>query len=217
MERKEKDIQLIFSANLSKLLKEKSATQVELAKFIGVSNTTINNYVKGYNMPRMDKVDGICRFFNISRSELIDIKENKVDNKDFEFVDLSNSVNIPVVGTIPAGFAMEAVENILGYIDIPADWTKGGKEYVGLKVSGDSMYPLFLDGDTVVIQLQNTAENGDICACYVNGFDATLKRIKLTNNSITLQPENPNYPPTTYTHPGEVTIAGKVVEVRRKF
>ena len=100
-------------------------------------------------------------------------KDNNLDqqNESFEFVDLSNSVNIPVVGTIPAGFAMEAVENILGYIDIPADWTKGGKEYVGLKVSGDSMYPLFLDGDTVVIQLQNTAENGDICACYVNGFD----------------------------------------------
>ena len=79
------------------------------------------------------------------------------------------------------------------------------------------MYPVLLDGDTVVIQVQPNAETGDICACYVNGYDATLKRIALTPTSITLKPENPNYPPKTYTHPGEVTIAGKVVEVRRKL
>lgn len=194
-----------------------NVTQEELGKKAGVSKVTIHKYETNVitNIPS-DRIESIARALETTPAYLMGW-ENKVDNKDFEFVDLSNSVNIPVVGTIPAGFAMEAVENILGYIDIPADWTKGGKEYVGLKVSGDSMYPLFLDGDTVVIQLQNTAENGDICACYVNGFDATLKRIKLTNNSITLQPENPNYPPTTYTHPGEVTIAGKVVEVRRKF
>lgn len=194
-----------------------NVTQEELGKKAGVSKVTIHKYETNVitNIPS-DRIESIARALETTPAYLMGW-ENKVNNKDFEFVDLSNSVNIPVVGTIPAGFAMEAVENILGYIDIPADWTKGGKEYVGLKVSGDSMYPLFLDGDTVVIQLQNTAENGDICACYVNGFDATLKRIKLTDNSITLQPENPNYPPTTYTHPGEVTIAGKVVEVRRKF
>lgn len=194
-----------------------NVTQEELGKKAGVSKVTIHKYETNVitNIPS-DRIESIARALETTPAYLMGW-ENKVDNESFEFVDLSNSVNIPVVGTIPAGFAMEAVENILGYIDIPADWTKGGKEYVGLKVSGDSMYPLFLDGDTVVIQLQNTAENGDICACYVNGFDATLKRIKLTDNSITLQPENPNYPPTTYTHPGEVTIAGKVVEVRRKF
>ncbi len=194
-----------------------NVTQEELGKKAGVSKVTIHKYETNVitNIPS-DRIESIARALETTPAYLMGW-ENKVDNESFEFVDLSNSVNIPVVGTIPAGFAMEAVENILGYIDVPADWTKGGKEYVGLKVSGDSMYPLFLDGDTVVIQLQNTAENGDICACYVNGFDATLKRIKLTDNSITLQPENPNYPPTTYTHPGEVTIAGKVVEVRRKF
>lgn len=194
-----------------------NVTQEELGKKAGVSKVTIHKYETNVitNIPS-DRIESIARALETTPAYLMGW-ENKVDNENFEFVDLSNSVNIPVVGTIPAGFAMEAVENILEHIDIPADWTKGGKEYVGLKVSGDSMYPLFLDGDTVVIQLQNTAENGDICACYVNGFDATLKRIKLTDNSITLQPENPNYPPTTYTHPGEVTIAGKVVEVRRKF
>ncbi|WP_322622144.1 S24 family peptidase [Aedoeadaptatus coxii] len=131
-------------------------------------------------------------------------------------VDLSSSVKIPVVGKIPAGVPVEAIEDIVDYIDIPEDWTKGNAEFIGLEVKGDSMYPVMLDGDRVVIRVQPTAETGDICACYVNGYDATLKRIALTSNSITLKPENPSYPPETYTHPGEVTIVGKVVEIRRK-
>lgn len=212
MASKNNDIQKIFSKNLQSLLDQKDATQLELAKFLGVSNTTVNNYVRGYNMPRMDKIDRICEFFNVRRTDLIEQKE-----PELTFVDLSKSIKIPVVGKIPAGVPIEAIEDIIETIDIPEDWTKGDKEYIGLRVSGDSMYPVLLDGDTVVIQVQPSAETGDICACYVNGFDATLKRISLTPNSITLKPENPNYPPKTYTHPGEVTIAGKVVEVRRKL
>ena len=68
----EKILQEFFSNNLKRLLEERGKTQLELSKYIGVSNTTINNYVKGYNMPRMNKLDKICEFFNISRSELID-------------------------------------------------------------------------------------------------------------------------------------------------
>ena len=71
----EKSIQSIFSYNLRRMLMERNKTQLELSKYIGVSNTTINNYVKGYNMPRMDKIDKICRFFNIKRSDLLENKQ----------------------------------------------------------------------------------------------------------------------------------------------
>lgn len=71
----EKSIQNIFSYNLRRLLMERNKTQLELSKYIGVSNTTINNYVKGYNMPRMDKIDKICSFFNIKRSDLLENKQ----------------------------------------------------------------------------------------------------------------------------------------------
>ena len=79
----EKSIQSIFSYNLRRMLMERNKTQLELSKYIGVSNTTINNYVKGYNMPRMDKIDKICRFFNIKRSDLLEnkqISENQQTN-----------------------------------------------------------------------------------------------------------------------------------------
>lgn len=134
---------------------------------------------------------------------------------NFTLLPTSKSVRIPIVGSIPAGVPIEAIEDVLGETEIPSDWFKSDRKYIAIRVDGNSMYPLMLDGDTVILRVQETAESGDICACYVNGYDATLKRIKLTEHSITLQPENPNYAPKTYTHPGEVTIAGKVVEIRR--
>ena len=68
----EKETQRIFSDNLKYYLKLNNKTQLDLANAIGVSNTTINNYVKGYNAPRMDKVDKICKYLGVSRSDLME-------------------------------------------------------------------------------------------------------------------------------------------------
>lgn len=202
----------IFSENLSYYMALHDLNNKELSEILGVSESTVGKWLLKKAMPRMGVIEKLSRHFGIQKSDLLERK-----NPELTFVDLSKSVKIPVVGKIPAGVPIEAIEDIIETIEIPEDWTKGDAEYIGLRVSGDSMYPVLLDGDTVVIRVQPTAETGDICACYVNGYDATLKRIALSPTSITLKPENPNYPPKTYTHPGEVTIAGKVVEVRRKL
>lgn len=189
----------------------KGLTMREVAKKVGVSEGTISRWESGaiWNMKR-DNIVALAKVLDLSPIAIMGWGE------ELKPVDLSSSVKIPVVGKIPAGVPVEAIEDIVDYIDIPEDWTKGNAEFIGLEVKGDSMYPVMLDGDRVVIRVQPSAETGDICACYVNGYDATLKRIALTSNSITLKPENPSYPPKTYTHPGEVTIVGKVVEIRRK-
>ena len=71
-------IQSEFTKNLNRILLEKNIQQNELANYVGVSNTTVNNWCKGYKMPRMNKVDKICSFLNISRSQLLDgIEEQK--------------------------------------------------------------------------------------------------------------------------------------------
>lgn len=129
----------------------------------------------------------------------------------------NNSVLIPVYGSIPAGIPLEAIEDIQGQVDIPVDWLSNGREYIALKVTGDSMYPKYLDGDTVIIQLQPDCETGQDCACYVNGFSVTLKTVKKDVGVITLRPYNPNYPPKTYKHPGEVSVLGVVKQLRRNL
>lgn len=61
-----------FTDNLNRLLRDRGITQAELATYMEVSNTTVNNWVKGYKVPRMDKVDKLCSFFKIKRSELLE-------------------------------------------------------------------------------------------------------------------------------------------------
>lgn len=182
----------------------------ELGEMVGLSDATVQRYEAG-------KIKGVDINLLKKIAAILDVSPAYLMGWDEEEATTDRAHAIPVLGSIPAGVPIEAVEDVVGRVVIPEEWTKHGDEFFALRVSGDSMYPLFLDGDTVIIRRQACANSGDICACYVNGFDATLKRIKLTEHSITLQPENTNYAPATYTHPGEVTIAGVVVESRRNF
>ncbi|WP_196607095.1 helix-turn-helix domain-containing protein [Pectinatus frisingensis] len=63
---------IVFTKNLNIYLSNNNISQNELAKYVGVSNTTVNNWVKGYKTPRMDKVDKICDFLHISRGQLLE-------------------------------------------------------------------------------------------------------------------------------------------------
>lgn len=134
----------------------------------------------------------------------------------------SSSYRIPVLGTIPAGIPLEAVEDIRDWEEVPAAWADGGREYFGLQVKGDSMYPQYLEGDTVILRKATTCDSGDDCAVLVNGDEATLKRVFLhEDGAIELRPVNAAYPPRTYS-PAEVEdlpvqLIGVVVELRRKI
>jgi repressor LexA len=131
-------------------------------------------------------------------------------------------VQIKVYGTIPAGVPVEAVEDIIDTEEIPASWLSGDREYFALQVHGDSMYPQYLEGDVVIFLKTDTCETGDDCVVYVNGQDATLKRIKrYEDGSLSLCPLNTSYSPCTFTAKQvqelPVTIGGVAVELRRKF
>lgn len=131
-------------------------------------------------------------------------------------------IKIPVIGSIPAGIPVEAIEDIIDWEEIPESMLAGDKEYFALEVKGDSMWPAYLPGDIVIVQKQPCCESGDVCVVYVNGYDATLKQVKVDEDgSVSLIPQNPEYPPRTYS-PEEVqslpvTICGVVVELRRKI
>lgn len=139
--------------------------------------------------------------------------------QDESVVKRKTAIRIPVLGRVPAGIPLEAIEDIVDFEEIPADMVRGDSEYFGLRVSGDSMYPKYLEGDIIIVRRQDTCENGQDCVVYVNGYDATLKTVYLLDNGgIRLQPVNPQYAPKSYFVGDEpVSIAGVVVELRRKI
>ncbi|MGS0745590.1 S24 family peptidase [Syntrophomonas erecta subsp. sporosyntropha] len=131
-----------------------------------------------------------------------------------------NECLIPVLGSIPAGVSIEAIEDIIGWEEIPVDWLNGDREHFGLKVKGDSMYPEYLEGDTVIIRKQQTCDSGDDCAVIINGTDATLKRVHRLKDGIELEAINPMYGKKRFSNKEveslPVIILGVVVELRRK-
>ena len=184
-------------------------TLEEVGNMVGVSKSTVMKWETGYieNM-RRDKIALLAKALQVSPLWIMGWEEDNEYN---------NTIMVPVYGDIPAGVPLEAIEDIQGYEDIPVNWFKGDRRFIALKVKGDSMYPKYLDGDIVIIQLQPDCESGQDCACYINGYNATLKTIYKYPNKIELRPLNPNYPPKTFNHPGEVTILGIVKELRRKL
>ena len=208
-----KEIQATFSKNLKYYLKIRNKTQLDLAKAIGVSNTTINNYVKGYNTPRMDKLDKICNYLRIERSDLLNTSTSEEKKT-------TSALRIPVLGNVAAGIPISAVEDILDYEEVPSSWQSQG-EFFALRIKGDSMQPKIDDGDVVIVRQQSDANSGDTVIALVNGDDATCKRLEKTDNGIMLVSTNTKYPPMFYSKEDivnkPVVILGKVVEFRGKF
>ena len=134
----------------------------------------------------------------------------------------SDTVQIPVLGTIKAGIAIEAQQDILEYIDIPKNWLKGGKSFYGLKISGDSMYPKYNENDIVIFEHTEdyTIANNKDCAVMVNGFDATFKNVTINDSGITLVPLNlsnsDGYQPTFYSKDKIESLPVKIIGIARE-
>jgi len=196
-----------FGLRIRKARNELNLTMKELGELVDLHESTIKRYEDG-KIKQLD-ITKAKDFAKALKIDPINLLGWGVDE------DYNNSVLIPIYGSIPAGIPLEAIEDIRGHVDIPVEWLKGGKKYIALEVKGDSMYPKYLDGDLVIILLQKDCESYQDCACYVNGFNATLKTVIKTPGKIELKPINPNYPPQTYRHPGEVVVVGVVKELRR--
>lgn len=205
----------IFSESLNSYIAKSEKTQLEIAKSIGVSPQTFNTWCKGIAIPRMGKVQALADYFNINKSDLIEDKKLNIDT-----VPIESGYTIPVLGRVAAGYGKEAVEEVIGQIEIsPALAAKG--DYFGLLIKGDSMIPTLYDGDTVIVQRVDDAESGDLVIALVNGHDATCKRLQKYAEGIALIPQNPVYEPMRFTESEidttPVKILGKVIEMRRKF
>lgn len=125
-------------------------------------------------------------------------------------------VKIPMVGSIAAGNPIEAVNDSQAYIDIPASMIALGEHYA-VKVSGDSMSEAgILDGDTALIQLDSSFNNGDIVVAFIDESEVTLKKIRRRGNSVALEPCNSTYE-TRIFGASRVKVQGKLVGIIRSY
>ena len=200
----------------------------DFAQRCGLSHTYISALEKNIDprtgkpiAPTLDAVKYISKGMNISIEEMLKILDDEQEFKmNAEAPKINSSAIVFVYGTIPAGIPMEMIEDILDTEEISSDMLKGGKEYFGLKIKGNSMNPEYLDGDTIILEKVSDCESGQDCVVMVNGNDGTFKRVFKNETGIILQPLNPEFTPMIYTNEQieklPVKIIGKVVELRRK-
>lgn len=129
----------------------------------------------------------------------------------------AGTVRVPLVGSVPAGRPIDAIENIEGEIVLDVTFLPKGDSF-SLTVSGDSMIGAGIyDGDVVIVRKQNVAQKGEIVVAVVDG-EATIKRYFPEGQGVRLQPENPAFDPILVSRKsGEFRIAGKVVGLLRKL
>ncbi len=122
--------------------------------------------------------------------DLIGKKSTKTESNAFPTADVP--IEVPVLGKISAGLPILAVENIEGYEFAPSTYLKSDYEYFYLKVQGDSMNLRFPEGNLVLVQKQDTLEDGEIGVFLIDDQDATVKKYRKDGNFIILDPMSTN-------------------------
>ena len=203
---------MVTPARIKSAREDLKLTKRELAKRIGVHESSINKYEKGLVDIPLSKISELARVLKVTEAYLMGWEEKSEQPPQ--------GLKIPVLGTVAAGIPISAVEDILDYEEVPQSWESQG-EFFGLRIKGDSMKPDINDGDTVIVRQQSTANNGDVVIALVNGDDATCKKFEKLDNGIMLISNNSEYSPMYFSNEEVLTkpvvIIGRVVELRRKF
>jgi repressor LexA len=196
----------IMAKNIRYQMRKNGVTAKDVCNTLKIPMATFSDWTNAKTYPRIDKIELLSNYFGISKADLV---EDNTPSIPQGFSPLPKTVKVPLIGNIACGKPITAEENIEGYVDVPADYHCD----FCLKCVGDSMVDAGIsDGDIVYIRSQPEVENGQIAAVRISG-EATLKRLYKTNDTLTLIPENRNYPPIILSgvQLSDVHIEGKAV------
>lgn len=203
--------------DLAKKIRELRAkhglTLEQVAQQVGVGRSTVRKWETGLiaNM-RRDKIEKLAKALHTTPGYLMGWEDDESSCSPVlpeNIIPMPEMKKIPLVGVIACGEPILAEENIEEYVSIP----KHVNADFALTCKGDSMINArIFDGDIVYIRHQDTVNNGEIAAVLIDN-EATLKRVKLYDDHISLEPENPMYKPLVYwgEEMNTVRILGKAV------
>ncbi|MCI8618436.1 MAG: helix-turn-helix domain-containing protein [Clostridia bacterium] len=205
-----------FAKRLSNLIKEYNTDINILANKLGIkSKSTIYRYMNAEMAPKITTVKYLAEIYNVNTLWLMgyDVPMKAIPIKDIK------QTRIPILGTVKAGYDYLAEENKIGYTYL--DYTPSDPEnYYALQITGNSMEPLFDDGDIAIIHRQDDFESGNTCIILINGDEATVKKVVRMEDGIDLIAMNPYYPVRHFSNEDmkkiPVQVIGKVVEARKR-
>lgn len=198
-----------FKELIKERRKELGLTLEEVANACNVTKATVMRWENGSIVNiKKDKIYPLANVLKLNPFSLLDfdsaseLLSKSINKHILKSPDITEDVvTFPVIGEIAAGYDEIAVEDWSGdTVDIPTSYLKGRKkeDFFVLSVHGDSMYPMYLNGDKVLILKQNTLDHsGDVGAILYEGECATLKKVEYVQGEdwLRLVPINPEYQP----------------------
>lgn len=201
-----------LSSVIKQRRKELGLTLAQVADMVGVAEATVQRWESGnIKSVRYDKIGKLSEALKVRPESLMNWEWKETSTPDNVFP-YDPSEKVPLIGSIACGTPILAEENVSDYVDLPghirADYA--------LICKGDSMINAGIqDGDVVYIRKQQEVENGQIAAVLVDSEEATLKRFYRVNEKVTLNAENPIYPPMVFV--GEEILKLRVIGLAVAF
>ena len=189
---------------------ELGLTQLDVANAVGVSEATVSRWESGdiANMKR-SRIASLASVLKMSPSIIMGWNEEHEAHMPSNIIPMPAMRKVPLVGSIACGTPILAEENLDGTVEAP-DHVRAD---FALRCKGDSMINARIcDGDIVYIRQQESVEHGEIAAVLI-GDEATLKRVYIYDDCISLEAENPQYKPMVYRgeEMNNIRILGKAV------
>ncbi len=220
---------------IEELCKEKGISRRRMEEESGLSIGTTSRWKNEFK-PSQKSLKRVSDYFNVSIAYITGESEFRTEQdavmgrwsaqyeKDArnELGKIEAGIRIPVLGEVPCGIPLEAIEliDVDDWEEISEKLARTGK-FFGLKTKGDSMSPRIQQGDVLIVRQQPDAESGDVVIAKVNGSNACCKKLLKTDDGIVLQSFNPMYEPMFFSNEDikkkPVLIIGKVIENRQKF
>lgn len=205
----------MFNTQIKKLREKKGMSQRALAEELNVAQSTVGNWESGIREPSFEMLNKIAQCFNVSVDSLV---------SDINAEEEGSFITYPVIVGVRAGFNGQIEFEESGDSEqIPTEWVRGDSpdKFFVARVKGDSMYPMFLDGDRVLVHQTPSVDSGSIAVMRYEGDDITLKRIiyKQGEDWFEMQPINTAYPPKRIEGRklAECGVIGEVKRLIRKF
>lgn len=178
-------------------------TQQELADKIGVKLAAVSKYELGTvdNLP-IARVERIADALGVTGGQIMGWEKPAM---------FGNEILVPVVAEIAAGFDKEPIKDYeMDRFPVPSVYAKGRKieDLFIIKVRGDSMFPMYQDGDHILAVRTPTVDDNDVAILQYND-NATIKRVERTKDGLRLIPINPMYKPETVKDGDQVRVVGR--------
>lgn len=215
---------ILIGKRLKSARENRRLTLSELGQLVGVAASTVQRYESGLIIhPKTPVLTAFAAALGVEKEWLLcesEDAERPADMPNNAFsVDPADMISVPVIGRVAAGLACHAENNIESYELIPQDSVKYGSDYVFLRVTGDSMSPMIMEDDLVLVRCQDIVDSGTYAVVIIDDEDGVVKKVVMEKNRIKLISENPYYPPRIFEGPevSRIRIFGKVTEIKRKL